>query len=53
MASAMKPKAERILLRIIERNRGAGSSEVEFTSDDILTVSGELGLTYRNPHDLP
>jgi len=48
----MKPKAERILLSIIEGNRQPGANEVEFTTKDIMDVAAELNLSYGNPHDL-
>jgi len=51
-AALMKSKAARILLRIVERNRVAGTDEVEFTTKNISSVAAELGLDYGNPHDL-
>ena len=46
------PKAECILLRILEKNGGAEVAEVRFTSTDIAETATELGISYGNPHDL-
>lgn len=49
---AKEAKAERILLRIIEKKAEPSSTEIEFTATDIIKTAAELGLSYGNPHDL-